>query len=365
MDEPVGFKSNQVAEVLRKKILSGEYPYHSKLPTCRELARLHGVSYVTMHKALTWLEKSGYITMREHVGTTVSFIQNASTPTCRVVNLVTNDSLHPATQIFLEQGQEMFAGHGWEIRQFRLNEYDKNLPDTALQAVISPDAYSIFFDVRTAFQNTLASQKHFYERTIYIGEYLPDPRLTCIICDGASEISKLLEHFQARGRTNTAIYCYGMANNLAANQRISYWRSNMMGAGKSFQWCSEHIFFCEASQDYEDRQWMYDSFEELLKNDRLSDIDSLYIPLERHAVLFEELCAEHGINIPGDLAIACLGNDPCLENAPIPLTYLDNRILHHLKLAMDILETRLRGEELPQRFFTFSPQLVIRASSGG
>lgn len=43
MNRLLGFKSNQLAEALRQKIVSGEYPQGSRLPTCRELASQYRV----------------------------------------------------------------------------------------------------------------------------------------------------------------------------------------------------------------------------------------------------------------------------------------------------------------------------------
>ncbi len=362
MNQLVGFKSNQLAEKLRQKIIAGEYLQGNRLPTCRELAKQYCVSYVTAHKALTWLEQNGYVTLKEHIGSTVTYIQAASRPTRRLVNLLTVDADLPALQEFLVIGQEIFTTAGWEIRTFQMDD-DDFLPDEVLMAVNSPDAYSIFFELRSAFQNTMASQAHFYERAIYLGEYLTDQKLTCITCDEAASVRTVLDHFSTLGRTRTAIFCYG-TENMGGNLRISTWRSEMMARGNSFEWCSDHTFYCEPSYDYEKTQWVKDSFVKLLKSGHLRDIDSIFIPLERHAALFEELCIENGIRIPDDLAVVTLGNDPCIDIAKPPLTHLDNHLKYHLKLTLEILEARLKGKNIPQQLFTFIPRLVVAQSSG-
>lgn len=362
MNRLLGFKSNQLAEALRQKIVSGEYPQGSRLPTCRELASQYSVSYVTAHKAMAWLEKNGYITMREHCGTTVTYIQAAPRPTRKLVNLLTVDSELPAAQDFLELGKELFSQAGWEVRSFQMDDGDF-LPDEALQAVNSPDAYSVFFELRSSFQNTLASLDHFYERSIYLGEYLTDQRLTCVTSDDPANVRSVLEHFRSLGRSRTAIFCYGMLNK-GNNLRVSTWRGEMMAHGASFQWCTEHIFYCEPSYDYEKTEWIRDSFRQLLNSGRLAEIDSIFIPIERHAVLFEELCAENGIRIPEDIAIVTQGLDPCIHTANPPLSYIDNHLKYHLRMVLDILDARLKGEDIRQQFFTFySPRLVVAQSS--
>ncbi len=359
--QPAGFKCEKMAAELRHRITAGEYPRGGRLPAAPDLAQSFGVSYVTAQKALQLLAHDGYITLKKHVGSTVTYIQDAPQPTRKVVNLLTTISEHPALQEFLDDGREIFAAAGWEVRTFRLPDGDF-LPDAALKAVTSPDAYSVFFEIRSAFQNTLASQDHFYERAIYIGEYLTDQRLTCITSDEVENVRAVLEHFRSQGRTRTGIFRYG-PDDLTENLRINTWRNEMMAHGASFQWCLDHVFNCVPSNDYGDTQWIHDDFAELLSARRLADIDSLFIPLERHAALFERLCAENGIVIPRDLAIATQGVDSCVNTASPKLSHVDNRIALHLEIALDILEKRLAGTPVPPQLFTFYPTFIAADSS--
>lgn len=51
----------QLAEIVRKRIMMGEYPQGSRLPAVRDLAIEAGVNPNTMQKALTALENSGLV----------------------------------------------------------------------------------------------------------------------------------------------------------------------------------------------------------------------------------------------------------------------------------------------------------------
>lgn len=53
---------------LRQKILSGEYPAHSRLPSKRTLADRSGCSLITVERACAMLEDEGYITAEERRG---------------------------------------------------------------------------------------------------------------------------------------------------------------------------------------------------------------------------------------------------------------------------------------------------------
>ncbi|MEC6746942.1 GntR family transcriptional regulator [Marinilactibacillus sp. XAAS-LB27] len=61
----------EIAETLRKKILSGEYPVSSLIPSEVELERTFDVSKITIRKAVELLVADGYLEKRSGKGTTV------------------------------------------------------------------------------------------------------------------------------------------------------------------------------------------------------------------------------------------------------------------------------------------------------
>ena len=355
MSPSVGFKCNWLTSRLRERIVSGEYPLGGRLPGTQELASEYSVSYVTVHKALVRLEQEGYVTRKQGVGSRVSYIRNDSPPLKKIVNLIADIPEHPATQEFLEQGRALFEEHGWEVHSFRIANTGM-LRDEVLLAVNSPDAYSLFFNIPAAFQNTLATEEHFYRRAIYVGQYLMDSRLTCITCDEAATVRLVLDYFEGQGCVRPALFRY-QAENLTEHLRHSFWCSELLHRGKPFKWITDHLFQCHPTANYHDTQWMKDSFCQLRDGGLLDDIDCLFIPYERHAFVFSELCAQTGIAIPGDLTLVTLGIDPRLHAEQPPISFVDNRLEHHLRLALDILERRMRGESIPALLYVFHPRL--------
>lgn len=65
----------EIAADLRRRIDSGEFPPGGKLPSETELERTHGVSRVTVRRALQTLENEGKIATRPGVGRVVKVIQ--------------------------------------------------------------------------------------------------------------------------------------------------------------------------------------------------------------------------------------------------------------------------------------------------
>ena len=62
-------------DLLRLKIISGDYPYGSRLPGKRTLAEEQGLSVITVAHALDLLAEEGYIAPRERSGCYVSYLR--------------------------------------------------------------------------------------------------------------------------------------------------------------------------------------------------------------------------------------------------------------------------------------------------
>ncbi|MDR1793787.1 MAG: GntR family transcriptional regulator [Erysipelotrichaceae bacterium] len=61
----------QLAESIRLKIVSGEYPLHYRLPSEREMQKRYGLNRLTIRKALDVLIRQGYVETRWGSGTYV------------------------------------------------------------------------------------------------------------------------------------------------------------------------------------------------------------------------------------------------------------------------------------------------------
>ncbi|MFC4638319.1 GntR family transcriptional regulator [Deinococcus hohokamensis] len=82
----------QVAAALATRIEQGELPAGSALPSERDLARLLGVSRVTVRQALTQLADQGRLTRRHGSGTFVSPVASPAPPASRPLGLLSSFS---------------------------------------------------------------------------------------------------------------------------------------------------------------------------------------------------------------------------------------------------------------------------------
>lgn len=68
----------QLVDVLKFRIVSGQYPAGVKLPSVRELAAEAGVNPNTMQRALAALERSGLVSAQRNTGRYVNRMRRAS-----------------------------------------------------------------------------------------------------------------------------------------------------------------------------------------------------------------------------------------------------------------------------------------------
>src|SRR5690625_4963824 len=61
----------QVKEILKERIISGEYPINTLIPSEPELKKEFNVSMITIRKAVEQLALQGYVEKRSGIGTTV------------------------------------------------------------------------------------------------------------------------------------------------------------------------------------------------------------------------------------------------------------------------------------------------------
>jgi GntR family transcriptional regulator len=83
-------KAKQVYLVLRDRIISGTSGFGAKLPTENELAELHGVSRVTVRRALAELSRERLIERQRSRGTRVIYRQSSAPVTADISGVLAN-----------------------------------------------------------------------------------------------------------------------------------------------------------------------------------------------------------------------------------------------------------------------------------
>lgn len=149
----------EVARSLSLRIEDGSYPVGSKLPTEMKLADSYAVSRATIRSALDSLERSGIVSRRRKVGTTVESVQ----PTSGYARTVTN--MNDLLQYSVETRRRVLsrddvvadqsladriggsAGETWtQIRMLRLGELGEESPVCHTDVYLEPRVAAIVGD---------------------------------------------------------------------------------------------------------------------------------------------------------------------------------------------------------------------------
>ncbi len=125
---------SQVEDELRKKILSGEYPPHSKLPSEMELCAQFSVSRITIRRAIVNLEASEMIYTVHGKGT---FVKS---------NRINSDlkKIRPFGETLAQEGHQGYTRIN-SYRDYQLTDFDKIMGFTDWKAAteISLTGYSM------------------------------------------------------------------------------------------------------------------------------------------------------------------------------------------------------------------------------
>jgi DNA-binding LacI/PurR family transcriptional regulator len=81
MDTMIGearYKYEEIADRIRRKIVTGDYPIGERIPTIRDLATAYGVNPQTVNKATAYLASLGYLVSRQGAGSVAAMPRSTS-----------------------------------------------------------------------------------------------------------------------------------------------------------------------------------------------------------------------------------------------------------------------------------------------
>jgi GntR family transcriptional regulator len=170
---------HQLREVLLNKIKSNEWPVNSQIPSERELCETFGVSRITVRKALSELEREGYLYRKQGKGT-----------------FVTSPKIEQRLSRFYsfsEEIRKMGYVPSSKILDFTVMQADKNIAAN-LQIESGVDVYSLR-RIRLANEEPFAIENSF---------------IPCVVCPGLSA-----EEIAVRGLYGAMRLNYGLIANQA------------------------------------------------------------------------------------------------------------------------------------------------------
>ena len=348
----------QVAADLRRKIVSGEIPVGSQVPTHRELAVGYGVSLITINKALSGLVSEGVLHSRVGRGTFVA-VRPLEAGAGNVLGFVLRDLSSPFFSLVARAAQQraetlgygmLFSAHAnrldredEQIRRFR------ELGVRGLIIVSMSRTYHVSDAIRALEDVPLP-----YVMVSFTEE--PDVPYVGLRYERAGYLAA--RHLLALGRRRIGYIGdrFGSAN---FELRATGYRRALAEAGLASD--PSFVFEYPFEGEWNDYRSGYALGEHVA---RLAEKpDAMFVFNDLGALGFQDGLLDHGVRVPEDIAVVGLDDIELAARARVPLTTVRQPTERIGALAVDALVARVRGERPPVRQL-LDPELIVRRSCG-
>jgi LacI family transcriptional regulator len=348
----------QITEDLRQKITG--LPADARIGSQAELARRYGVSLITVKKALADLIKEGVLYSRMGKGTYVARKQaEFRLSKTRAIGIVLRDLSSPFFSMIVKGVEEAASQHGYNIL----------LSNSADRAEKEEHQIRHFIDLGVG-GLVIASMTHEYTATKALRDlhrrgfpyvmvsYLSDPDIVRVGTDHYQGARIATDHLVQLGYTRIG-YINGEQGNLVGEERRRGYEDALASHGLTPSPQDQYRLRLRGEEnDYRSGR----EIGELLA-DRKDRPEALFVYNDLAALGLEHALLQHGVRIPGDIAVVGFDDIGPAEYALVPLTTI-RQPTHELgTTAVDVLLSRIAGKETPV-VSILRPRLVVRASCG-
>lgn len=356
MDKPETPKHIIVRQALTEAIRRGDYKPGDRLPAERDLAEMHGVSYMTARRAVTEMVEVDLLRRRPREGTFVPprTLTRLATQTVHLVCPLSSSSM---IQSFLDYGGRAAEKREWRTEIIRLHPAQTRAAIRALEGgdliIVLPSGPELDGPLAEALQGAQG-------RAVVLGNSLHQLGVPSVMADDTRGITLAMEHLQSAGHREIAIVSANPDHPVDRVQ-IAAWR-----AAAPADWDEEHftsrILVVNTPRHENRADHVYQAVSDYLSNDE-GKTTALICLLEEMTMPVLAACRDAGREVPEKMSIITAGNNPMLAYAYPPVTCIDVNIEEHLERAMNMLENfsthKPRENELLQ---LIEPHLVVRKS---
>lgn len=348
--------TERVAKALREQIRNGQFQLHERLPAERELAAIHGVSRVTLRRALNMLAEDRLIERRQGKGTFVSNPAFASATRGQhgFIAIVCHERKYYFDEV-MEAASAYAARRGYGVTLgSNETEYEE------LKQIESIENGPFIGVLMSAFpRRSLAG----YTRLLNIGipvvfmeSFVPGACTDFVRVNNAQGMMLAVQHLAALG-----------------HQRIGY-------IGHNEDW---HIgdTRTERLRGYRDAMFavLADSSDQWLVECQLDTAGERLLALlqspmrptaiisynDKWAIETISIAQSAGVSIPGDLSVVGFDNSIIAQEHERPLTSVSPQRKAVGCTAVDLLLRRIEGDaDAPAQGILISPQLIVRQTTG-
>ncbi len=333
-------KSNELAEMLRYQIISGQLRVNEQLEAISKLAKRHGTTIATVSKALANLEQAGYVERFPGKGVFVKEKQNCRLALVLDSGTFANDSANVSLMpIFLNELEKKSKEENWTYELFFSVDSQSSAQNFLLK--LSQNA----FDVVLVGSRWLAenSSKIFKDQSVFtIGIFAYKDLDFSISFDSYQMVYEAVLELDKQG-------CQQIA--LIENDKDQSWSKNPDCNTRAYHDALKSIGKLRNSRLHLNvpvsQKGGYDAFCELAKNTigrplGVISVDSLITLGIIQAAL------SNGLNFYEDVIIATQANQGCgVAQITTPIIKFENSLTIYLEHIAQFIKKYNQGEKVP------------------
>ncbi|PQV64220.1 DNA-binding transcriptional regulator, LacI/PurR family [Abditibacterium utsteinense] len=350
-------KHRLVREAINHSIRSGEVRPGERLPAERELARLHGVSYMTARRAVTEMVEAGLLERRGREGTFVR-AYGASRLSTTVVHLIYPDFDTPSIKAMLRFSLRECENRGWKTHIIRLNPSNERLAVRALQdgelAMVLVEGPELQGALGEAMQKADG-------RAVLIGNRLDGVGVPSVLADDAQAVRLAVRHLREKGHEKIALLSSHPRHAIDRVQ-IATWRSSLSAIEREVGHAvPQDLIVINTPRHESETEFTLEGVKAYFE--RGGKATALITPNDEMALATLAACRASEKNVPEAVSIVNSGDSPMMTVAHPTVTCIDVHLEAHIAQAMEFLDAAVQNLANPfDRLRLIEPHLIERES---
>ena len=346
----------QIIDDLKKQISTGQLQPGDRIPSNAELARIYGVSLITVKNALANLIKDGYLYGRAGRGTFVSDPARFITPpTAGSLGFVLTDFDNPFFTGVLYHIESRVADSGYRL----LVSYASNSPEKEEDQIAHFRELGVkgLIIASTEQQNqvpVIIRDLHQSGFPYVMISYIEDPQIHYVGSDHEQGAFLATEYLIRAGSRKPGFINAEKGNSLGKLRRRGY-----LGALKAHQISLRpefEFYFPSARQDFQSGYLIGQHFTGMRERP-----DGIFAFNDHSALGFERAVTEAGLNIPDDVALVGFDDVEFDVPPPVALTTIRQPADEIAQQALIMLNNQIDQHPFCHRVI-LQPRLIVRSS---
>ncbi|MBD3276096.1 MAG: substrate-binding domain-containing protein [Candidatus Marinimicrobia bacterium] len=350
----------QIVKDLTEQVQEKNLHPHQQIPSQRELSEYYQVSMITVKKAISELINQGILYSRVGKGTYVAKppqgleVQNQQT-----IGLVLTSLKSPYFSMIAHEVERKASEEGYTI----LLANSSGKPEKEKQQLrrfleMGVNGLIVVSMTRDYSDDNIFHDLHDEKVPYVVVSYVNDPAIYHVGTAHEEGAFLATEHLIKQGFESIG-YISGEYGNILGDVREAGFRRAMMQYKMDIR--EEFIFHLPLEGEWNDFQSGYIIARDFLNMKQRPRAIFAYNDLA--ALGFQEAIAEHGLTVPGDVALVGFDDIDRAQYASVPLTTIRQPVPEICNVAVDKLLSQIHHEPVETQSI-LQPELIVRKSSG-